>query len=329
MIGGPGATAPGRRRTATALLGALAALAAVAALALAPGARAGADIAGTWSCCGATSGAAEQDWVITAGTSALAGKGVYPPGSASSGQQFATITGSLSGDRVKIVTTYTVDKGYVATFTGTLSADGRTITGTWVAGSSAPDAFTATLSTGAGGGATPTPVLGQSVAAAPISGAVLVEKPGTSTYVPLSSAGTLPVGTIVDATSGRVALTAAGAGGTRHTGQFHGGEFRLGQARSGLTDLTLTGGAPCAGAAAGSRHRAAPRRQQLWGAGHGGAFETTGTYAAATVLGTRWLTQDTCTATIVRVLEGEVRVTDLVTHRTVVIRAPGSYTASG
>jgi hypothetical protein len=288
-------------------------------IAFAGTAQASVNITGTWRCCGA-GGAGAQEFVITTGTGSLAGKGITPSGSG-----FAKITGNLTGNNVTIVTTYT-GGSYVATFKGTVSADGKTMTGTWSAEKGAQTGtWTATLVSAA---STPTPVLGQSVAASTVSGQVLVEKPGTTTYVPLSSAGTLPVGTIVNATNGRIALTAAGSGKTRHKGQFYGGEFKLGQAHSGLTNLTLTGGTPCAGsAAATAHHRPAARKAQLWGTGHGGDFETTGTYAAGTVLGTRWLTKDTCTATVIRVLEGEVRIHNLVTNSTVVVHAPGSYTA--
>jgi len=302
------------------LLGLVAALAASASFALSGAAQADVDITGTWDCCGATGGASPQNFVITKGTGSLAGKAVSP----SSGGKFATITGNLSGDKVKIVTTYT-SVTYVATFVGTVSSDGRTMSGTWTGPGGQAGKWKATL---ASGPSTPTPVLAQSVAAATVSGQVLVEKPGTTTFVPLSAAGLLPVGSVVNATDGRVAITAAsGTGHARHRGQFYGGEFKLGQAQSGVTNLTLTGGVPCGTGARVAARATHIRKQQLWGSGHGGDFKTSGTYAAATVLGTRWLTDDTCTATVIRVVEGEVRVDDFVTHRTVVIQAPGSYTA--
>jgi ferric-dicitrate binding protein FerR (iron transport regulator) len=45
------------------------------------------------------------------------------------------------------------------------------------------------------------------------------------------------------------------------------------------------------------------------------------------VLGTKWLTQDTCAGTLIRVAEGHVRVRDLVRHTTIVLHAPQSYLA--
>lgn len=174
--------------------------------------------------------------------------------------------------------------------------------------------------------AAPTPVLATSVGGAPVSGLVLVEKPGAHSFTALHGAALLPVGTIVNATAGQVALsTATPHGGATQTGRFHGGQFTVTQARTGLTSLTLSGGTPCASTAA-ARRRPVAHRDELWGSGHGG-FRTSGQYAAATVLGTQWLTQDTCTSTVIRVLEGEVRVTDDLRHRTLIVHAPHSYTA--
>ena len=314
-----------RRLAVSAVL--LAAAGSAVVLLAAGSATASPDIAGTWSCCGATGGAGPQYWVITAGTGTLAGTGQDPPAKAGGplGPQFAKITGSLVGNKLTLVTTYT-GGGYVATFYGTVAASGNTMSGKWSTSGPGTNPWTATR---VAAGATPTPVLGQSVAAATVSGQVLVEQPGSTKFVPLTSAGLVPVGATVNATNGRVAITAAAAsGGARNSGQFYGGEFSLHQTRRGVTNLKLTGGVPCASGAR-SAGAAAPRarKQKLWGTGHGGAFTTTGHYAAATVLGTRWLTEDTCTGTTVRVVEGEVRVTDLVRHRTILLHAPATYTA--
>jgi GDSL-like Lipase/Acylhydrolase family len=99
------------------------------------------DLAGTWKCCGA-GGAAAQNFVITSGTGALAGTGELPGGSV-----FATITGSVSGSAVTIVTTYnSFSPGYVATFVGTLSTDQATITGSWTSNVGQSGTWTATRS---------------------------------------------------------------------------------------------------------------------------------------------------------------------------------------
>jgi hypothetical protein len=64
----------------------------------------------------------------------------------------------------------------------------------------------------------------------------------------------------------------------------------------------------------------------LWGKGPG-QFRTKGRYAAATVRGTWWLTQDRCDGTLVRVRQGIVEVRDLVRKRTVLVRTGKSYLA--
>jgi ferric-dicitrate binding protein FerR (iron transport regulator) len=64
----------------------------------------------------------------------------------------------------------------------------------------------------------------------------------------------------------------------------------------------------------------------LWGDGKG-KFRTKGSYSAATIRGTKWLVQDTCTTTLTRVAQGAVTVRDDVRKKNVVVRAGKSYTA--
>ena len=66
--------------------------------------------------------------------------------------------------------------------------------------------------------------------------------------------------------------------------------------------------------------------RSLWGNGKG-YFTTNGKYAAASVRGTFWLTQDSCTGTLVSVRSGTVKVLDRVLHRTVTVVAGKSYLA--
>ena len=57
-------------------------------------------------------------------------------------------------------------------------------------------------------------------------------------------------------------------------------------------------------------------------------FRTTGNYSAATVRGTEWLVQDSCSGTLTRVTQGVVAVRDNVKNKTVLVRGPrGRYTA--
>jgi hypothetical protein len=51
-------------------------------------------------------------------------------------------------------------------------------------------------------------------------------------------------------------------------------------------------------------------------------------YASATIRGTRWLTDDRCNGTLVRVAQGSVTVRDLPRRKSLVLRAPKSYFAA-
>ena len=62
----------------------------------------------------------------------------------------------------------------------------------------------------------------------------------------------------------------------------------------------------------------------VWGNGHG-KFTTTGRYAAATVRGTTWLTEDRCDGTLIVVKRGVVTVLDKVRHKTITVTAGHSY----
>ena len=62
------------------------------------------------------------------------------------GREFAKITGTLTGRKVKLVTTYekTFSPGYVATFVGTLAANGKRMSGTWKSNINQTGTWTAT-----------------------------------------------------------------------------------------------------------------------------------------------------------------------------------------
>jgi hypothetical protein len=99
------------------------------------------NITGTWNCCG-SGGAATQSWMITQSDS-----GSLSGSASDQGGTFATISGSVSGSSVTVVTTYT-GSSYVATFTGTVSGDGGTMSGNWSSNASQSGTWTATLAGG-------------------------------------------------------------------------------------------------------------------------------------------------------------------------------------
>jgi PKD domain-containing protein/thrombospondin type 3 repeat protein len=199
-----------------------------------------------------------------------------------------------------------------------------------------------------------TPVALKSVAVKVVSGEVFYKPPSGAApgahlgqappgFLPLKGAATLPVGTTLETSNGRVELKAAAAttGGKTMTAQFFDGRFTMRQVRQGkrgasarklFTQLRLRGGkfaSTCHPTASGGRTLAAKRKKKvrrLWGDGKG-SFQTRGQGAAATVRGTRWLTEDRCDGTLVRVQRGVVAVRDLFRNRTVQVKAGQSYVA--
>jgi hypothetical protein len=159
----------------------------------------------------------------------------------------------------------------------------------------------------------PEPEQGRYVVLEPVSGDVQVRPASSTRYRDLDARRRYPVGVTVDAQEGAVRLTVArgnGAGVSRAV--FSEGKFTVTQAREGdpVATLRLTGPSyadVCDGATAAAKRRKRVRR--LWGDGKG-SFRTSGRYSAATVRGTRWLTEDRCDGTITRVVRGEVQVDD-------------------
>jgi hypothetical protein len=114
-------------------------------------------------------------------------------------------------------------------------------------------------------------------------------------------------------------------GGQPETATFYAGIFKITQTGS-ITNLTLTQPLSCPKTGSASAAAKKPKTRKLWGSGKG-SFRTTGTYSAATIRGTTWLVQDTCTSTLTKVTQGVVSVRDNVKHKTKIIRAGHSYTA--
>ena len=174
------------------------------------------------------------------------------------------------------------------------------------------------------------PLLGRTATIAAAAGSVSVKLPGTSAYIPLDRASTVPVGTTIDARTGTVRLTnVRDRSGKLQTATFWGGAFVVHQARTAQTTTVIALAAP---ACIKTREVAsvapkAPRALNLWAHDNHGRFVTRGHSAVATVRGTTWLTRETCTGTLVKVSRGVVSVRDLVRHRTVVVRAGHSYLA--
>jgi hypothetical protein len=174
----------------------------------------------------------------------------------------------------------------------------------------------------------PAPQLGLSGNLLPLSGKVFVKLPGASGFVLLSGLRQVPFGTIVDASHGKVTVTSAKPGGGTESLTLYGGELELTQAHNGLVTAALVGGdfSVCPKTQRHKRLAHASRSsrkhvvRKLWAEGHG-SYSTKGNYATGAVLGTRWLTEDMCGGTLIRVFTDKVRVRNLVTHRSRIVKA--------
>ena len=185
------------------------------------------------------------------------------------------------------------------------------------------DVFAASIGPAA---AEPTP--GKFVGASVVSGTVLVQIPPSNKFVPLRPGDVIPVGSVIDATKGRVRITIKLPNGKTQSSDFYNGMFRVSQAKSGAATMSLAGGslAKCGRAAAVNAAKSKKIVRQLWASGKG-RFTTKGRYAAATIRGTTWNTIDRCDGTLVKVTSGSVSVRDLKKKRTVVVKKGKSYLA--
>ena len=231
-----------------------------------------------------------------------------------------------------ITATYLADSN----FTGSSSAPAQTVTvQSKSAGGPAPGEGSGSGATSGGGVlAFKSNVLPARETVTLASGTVMIRPNGTSTFVPLSGSSTIPDGSEVDATNGRVVITVTTPSGKTVTAEVYGGRFRLHQDSSGVArfilTLPLTGcprvPLPHGSAASLAKHSGAKARH-LWVSETGGSWGTNGRYVSTTVEGTTWLTVDECTRSEVKVMAGKVKVLDLVRRKTKTVSAGGSYVA--
>jgi Ca2+-binding RTX toxin-like protein len=172
----------------------------------------------------------------------------------------------------------------------------------------------------------PPPTPGQTTNVSVTSGTVLVKIPGAAGFVELKGSDQLPIGSQIDTTAGAVKLTISRPAAL-DTSEFYDGTFTILQASAqSLGELRLGGGdfLQCLSSFQSSAKRRPVRK--LWGSGKG-RFRTRGRYSAATVRGTKWLTQDLCEGTLTTVEEGTVLVSDVSRRRNVVVTAGHTYLA--
>jgi streptogramin lyase/phosphodiesterase/alkaline phosphatase D-like protein len=182
------------------------------------------------------------------------------------------------------------------------------------------------------------PVLGRTAVVRTLAGIVLVRPNGSRSAPEPLTQGDVPVGSLVDASHGRLTLTTAvNTAGATQSATIWGGEFAVTQASAGqgMTTFVLAGARPsCAPRGNGSHRTAVTARAKaekssptLWATDHNGQFSTRGQNSVATVRGTYWGTVERCDGTLTVVRRGVVSVRSLRTHRTVLVRAAHSYLA--
>jgi hypothetical protein len=209
----------------------------------------------------------------------------------------------------------------------------------------------------------PPPVLGKAVNVTPVSGIVYIELPPGATlaafspfspfalaaqapaaltkgrsFIPLTEARQIPVGSILDTNTGVVGITTATTAskkGKLQSGDFGAGIFKLlqGRKQKGLTDLDIINNfsahkvcATLGKARISSRHPSSKVLGRLNASGHGN-FTARGQYSAATVRGTVWSVTNQCDGTLTHVKRGVVSVRDFRRRKTITLFTGESYLA--
>ena len=153
------------------------------------------------------------------------------------------------------------------------------------------------------------PELGRKFVVALVSGDVFIKRPGDARASRLTGRRRIPVDTTVDATKGQVKLVGVFTRERRSKGVFSQGAFIASQARRkrAVIDLELAGGDFSSCQAARTAQLSSRAIRRLRGRARG-RFRTRGNHSAATVRGTKWVTEDRCDTTVITTQEGTVDV---------------------
>ena len=107
--------------------------------------------------------------------------------------------------------------------------------------------------------------------------------------------------------------SAAGPGGRSRAAVFYQGVFVVTQTRGPSRSRSWRVGTLSCAKGKKAQTSAKKKVRRLWGDGKG-RFRTRGRHAAATVRGTKWLTEDRCNGTLFRVKRGSVTVRDFTSE---------------
>jgi hypothetical protein len=172
----------------------------------------------------------------------------------------------------------------------------------------------------------PVPRFHKTVVVRPISGKVRVRLKGSKTFTDLAAIDDIPLDATIDVKKGRIELASVPSRtAAAEKVQLYGGWFQVRQPQA-ITEFKLNESLASCKKKSARTAAAKPKTRKLWGDGKG-KFRTRGQYGAATIRGTKWLVQDSCAGTQVRVTQGSVLVRDDVRKKNVVVRKGKRYTA--
>jgi DNA-binding beta-propeller fold protein YncE len=192
----------------------------------------------------------------------------------------------------------------------------------------------------------PVPIVHETTNLSLASGTVLIKVPGEKNFKKLDGSVLVPLGTVIDATDGRVFSTLANKAKEFSTAQFWGGVFDVIQtSEDDPVDVMrlrneYVEGAKCRPDDSDSANTASisstksvtiakkkkKAKNKVWGDGKG-KFRTQGSGSSASVRGTRWLLADYADGTLVSVSKGLVAVKDFAAHKTFQVKAGESHFA--
>ena len=186
-----------------------------------------------------------------------------------------------------------------------------------------------------GGGPSPTlaagtdtlPTFGQTMNTGLRSGDVFIRPKGEDEFRRLEGIETIPLGSNIDSTNGRMWLQTQLEDGTYESIDYYDGRFNADQDKTGLITVELEGAnfRSCDNRSTRGK-RGSKKLERLWGNGKGKA-RTKGRRGSGTVRGTIWLTEERCDGTFFKVEEGILKVRDFVRDKSVVLEAGEKYLA--
>jgi hypothetical protein len=170
------------------------------------------------------------------------------------------------------------------------------------------------------------PTFGQTMNTGLRSGDVFIRPRGEDDFHRLTGIETIPLGSSIDSTDGRMWLQTQLEDGTYESIDYYDGRFNADQDQTGLITVELEGAKFGSCENRSTRGKASKKLTRLWGNGKGKS-RTKGRGGSGTVRGTIWLTEERCNGTFFKVTEGTIKVRDFGRDKSVVLDAGEKYLA--